>query len=99
MRRTGTAPRPGGSTAFSDRQLSKHAYVAGDFYSIADMAIWGWASLWEGQEQTLEDKPDMARWLEEVGARPAVQRGRALAQEERSNLQSDRKAQEVLFRR
>ena len=82
-----------------DRQLATNRYVAGDAYSIADMAIWGWASLWEGQEQTLEDKPAMKRWLEEVGARPAVQRGRAVAADQRSNLQSDKKAQEVLFRR
>ena len=82
-----------------DRQLAANRYVAGDFYSIADMAIWGWASLWEGQQQTLDDKPAMKRWLEEVGARPAVQRGRAVAADQRSNLQSDKKAQEVLFRR
>lgn len=82
-----------------DRQLAKHRYVAGDFFSIADMAIWGWASLWQGQEQTLDDKPNMKRWLEDVGARPAVQRGRALAGEKRSDLQSDRKAQALLFRR
>ncbi|PQV58916.1 GST-like protein [Defluviimonas denitrificans] len=82
-----------------DRQLAANRYVAGDAYSIADMAIWGWASLWEGQEQTLEDKPAMKRWLDEVGARPAVQRGRAVAADQRSNLQSDKKAQEVLFRR
>jgi len=30
------------------------------FFSIADMAIGPWASLWEGQKQTLEDKPHMA---------------------------------------
>ncbi|MGB5836102.1 MAG: glutathione S-transferase N-terminal domain-containing protein [Albidovulum sp.] len=82
-----------------DRQLAKNAYVAGDFYSIADMAIWGWASLWEGQQQSLEDKPHLAAWLEIVGARPAVQRGRAVSAEQRSNLESDRKAQELLFRR
>ena len=82
-----------------DRQLATNRYVAGDAYSIADMAIWGWASLWEGQEQTLEDKPAMKRWLEEVGARPAVQRGRAVAADQRANLQSDKKAQELLFRR
>ena len=82
-----------------DRQLGRNRYVAGDFYSIADMAIWGWASLWEGQGQTLDDKPHMARWLDEVGARPGVQRGRALAADKRSNLQADRKAQEVLFQR
>ncbi len=81
-----------------DRQLAKHPYVAGDFYSIADMAIWGWASLWEGQEQTLDDKPHMARWLETLGNRPGVQRGRAVASEKRANLQSDRKAQDLLFK-
>lgn len=61
-----------------DRQLAVSRYVAGDFYSIADMAIWGWASLWEGQRQTLEDKPHMTRWLEELSARPGVIAGRAL---------------------
>lgn len=82
-----------------DHQLARHRYVAGEFFSIADMAIWGWASLWQGQEQTLDDKPHMKRWLDEVGARPGVQRGRALAAEKRGDLQSDRKAQELLFRR
>ena len=80
-----------------DRQLEKNRYVAGDFYSIADMAIWPWAILWEGQSQTLDDKPHMKRWLDEVGAREAVQRGKAVAQESRSAVQDDRKAQEVLF--
>jgi GST-like protein len=61
-----------------DRQLADNHYVAGDFYSIADMALWGWCSLWEGQQQTLEDKPHFARWLAEVGARDGVRRGRAL---------------------
>lgn len=82
-----------------DRQLKDNRWVAGDFFSIADIAIWPWASLWEGQRQTLDDKPNMARWLDEVGARPAVQRGRALAAEKRKDIVADRKAQEVLFRR
>ncbi|MFC7703924.1 glutathione S-transferase N-terminal domain-containing protein [Plastorhodobacter daqingensis] len=80
-----------------DRKLAQTAYVAGDFYSIADMAIWPWASLWEGQQQTLDDKPNLRRWLEELAARPAVQRGMAVAAEKRANIQSDRKAQDVLF--
>ena len=80
-----------------DRQLAENAYVAGDFYSIADMAIWPWASLWEGQEQTLEDKPHLARWLNEVGAREAVQRGRALGADRRADVSTDKQAQKVLF--
>ncbi|PWE33680.1 glutathione S-transferase [Maritimibacter sp. 55A14] len=80
-----------------DRRLAENQFVAGGFFSIADMAIWPWASLWEGQEQTLDDKPHMARWLEAVSSRPGVQAGRAVAAELRSNLQSDREAQKILF--
>ncbi|MEL6566285.1 MAG: glutathione S-transferase family protein, partial [Pseudomonadota bacterium] len=78
-----------------DRQLADHEYVAGD-YSIADMAIWPWASLWEGQEQSLEDKPHLARWLDAVGNRPAVQRGRALHADKRKT-QHDAKGHAALF--
>lgn len=64
-----------------DRQLAKNEFVAGDFYSIADMSLYGWVSLWEGQRQTLEDKPHVARWLGTLAARPALARGRAVAAE------------------
>lgn len=63
-----------------DRQLQGRDYVAGD-YSIADMAIYPWAKLWEGQRQRIEDFPNMAAWLERVAARPAVQRAYALAEQ------------------
>lgn len=82
-----------------DRQLAKFEYVAGDFYSIADMAIWGWASLWEGQQQTLDDKPHMARWLELMAARPGVQAGRALYAEKRADFGKDKDAQKTLFKK
>ncbi|OWY10809.1 glutathione S-transferase [Thioclava sp. F42-5] len=81
-----------------DRRLAESRYLAGDFYSIADMASWGWASLWEGQEQTLDDKPNLKRWLDELGERPAVKAGRALAAEKR-NDNSSRDAQKHLFKR
>ena len=48
-----------------DRQLAGRDFVAGD-YSIADMAIWPWASLWEGQKQNIADFPNMAGWLDRV---------------------------------
>jgi len=80
-----------------DRQLAKTRYAAGDFLSIADMAIWPWASLWEGQQQTLDDKPNLARWLDELTARPGFQAGRAVAAEKRHNIATDRNAQTVLF--
>lgn len=80
-----------------DTRLGRQEYVAGGFYSIADMAIWPWASLWEGQQQTLEDKPNLARWLDAVGSRPAVQKGQSVAIELRTSPQTDRQAQAVLF--
>lgn len=80
-----------------DAQLANSEYVAGDFFSIADMAIWPWAMGWEGQQQTMEDKPHMARWLEQVGARPGVQAGAALAADKRSEAKKDPKAQQILF--
>ncbi|MEE4189144.1 MAG: glutathione S-transferase N-terminal domain-containing protein [Roseobacter sp.] len=82
-----------------DRRLADHEYVAGAFYSVADMSIWGWASLWEGQQQTLDDKPHMKRWLETVSARPAVQRGRALFAEKRGDFRKDKDAQNQLFQK
>lgn len=81
-----------------DRRLAANEYVAGDFYSIADMAIWPWASLWKGQQQSLDDKPHFARWLDTVGARPAVQEGRSLMIELRADHR-DKQAQDLLFRR
>ncbi|SDC32520.1 glutathione S-transferase N-terminal domain-containing protein [Ruegeria marina] len=81
-----------------DRRLAANQYVAGDFYSIADMAIWPWASLWKGQQQTLDDKPHFARWLDTVGARPAVQEGRGLRNDLRADHR-DKQAQNLLFRR
>jgi GST-like protein len=82
-----------------DRRLAQTEFVAGGAFTIADMAIWPWASLWEGQQQVLDDKPHMHRWLETVGARPGVQAGRALRAELRQDVGADKGAQETLFRR
>ena len=82
-----------------DRQLAENEFVAGDFLSVADIAIWPWARLWDGQQQTLDDKPHMARWLAALGQRPAFIAGLAVKAEARADLQSDRAAQDLLFRR
>jgi GST-like protein len=79
-----------------DRQLAQNEFVAGEFISIADFSIWGWASLWEGQQQTLEDKPHMARWLETMWAREGVLRGRALMAERRPGYAEDKDLQRRL---
>lgn len=57
-----------------DRRLGEEEYVAGD-YSIADIAIWPWASRFEWQGIDLAAHANVARWYTAVAARPAVQRG------------------------
>lgn len=84
-----------------DKRLADRPFVAGE-YSIADMAIWPWAHLWKRQGQSEEDvaaMPHFKAWLERVGERPAVRRGRALGEDmrERWNLAKDQSAQSVLF--
>ena len=57
-----------------DKQLGKTAFIAGKTYTIADMAIWPWLRNWKGQGQNMDDHPNLKRWFESVGERPAVQR-------------------------
>ena len=82
-----------------DKQLAKTRYAAGDFLSIADFAIWPWAMGWQAQEQTLDDKPHFKRWLDELAARPAFEKGAAIGMDRRSDAATDKKAQEILFKR
>lgn len=62
-----------------DTQLGKSPYVAGDDYTIADIACYTWVmAASERLQEPLADalgKPDLQRWLALVGARPAVQKG------------------------
>ncbi|UVW29523.1 glutathione-dependent disulfide-bond oxidoreductase [Massilia sp. H6] len=66
-----------------ERQLAHHQYVAGNAYTIADMAIWPWygamvrGELYEAAEfLSVHEYPHLRRWADEIGARPAVIRGR-----------------------
>lgn len=66
-----------------DRQLAQHRYIAGEEYSIADIAIWPWygvlvqGGLYEAAEfLDVSSYKNVQRWAQEVSERPAVQRGR-----------------------
>ena len=66
-----------------DRRLAESPYLAGDDYSIADMAIWPWyGTLVQGQLYgageflQVQDYANVLRWTDEIAQRPAVQRGR-----------------------
>ena len=66
-----------------NRRLAESPYVGGDEYSIADMAIWPWygalakGQLYEaGEFLQVNEYTHVIRWADEIGQRPAVQRGR-----------------------
>ncbi len=55
--------------------LAKNEYLAGNDYSIADMAAYPWATRYEWQGIDLAKFPAVQRWMDAIGARPAVKRG------------------------
>jgi len=66
-----------------DRQLAENRYIAGEDYTIADIAIWPWyGALVKGELYDAAEFLDAAsyknllRWADEIAQRPAVQRGR-----------------------
>ena len=61
-----------------DAQLSANTYLAGEAYSIADMAAWPWAFLLGRMldENVWQTFPHLKRWVDLVASRPAVQTGR-----------------------
>jgi GST-like protein len=61
-----------------DKRLADRNFVAGDEYSIADMAIYPWIVPHSYQEQNLDDFPHLKRWFEAVANRPATLRAYAL---------------------
>lgn len=79
-----------------DKQLSNHAWLAGDSYSIADIATFPWLRSWQNQGVELSDYPHLKRWFDEIAARPAVQRGVEVLAKERKPLHTGRE-REILF--
>ena len=58
-----------------DRRLHESPYLAGDEYSIADIATWPWVSRFEWQQMDLAGFENLSRWYREIAQRPAVQAG------------------------
>jgi GSH-dependent disulfide-bond oxidoreductase len=79
-----------------DKRLSQSAYLAGDEYTIADIATFPWTRSWKNQGIDWADFPHAKRWFDAIAERPAVQRGVATFAKERKELTDD-KAREVLY--
>ena len=61
-----------------DGRLAQSAFLAGDDYSIADIATWPWVARWQWHEIDWGTLPNVKRWFDEIGGRAAVQRGMAV---------------------
>jgi GST-like protein len=73
-----------------NRQLGKTgAYVAGDEYTIADIACFPWTMTHKAQGFTLDDYPHIKRWYADVRARPNVQKGLAVGKFDKTPMDDE----------
>ena len=80
-----------------DRRLGETAYLAGDDYTIADIATFPWLRSHENQGIDLGDFPNVKQWFDGIAARPAVVRGVAVLADRRREGPVDDKAREMMF--
>lgn len=64
-----------------NNRLHDRPYLAGETYTIADIAAYPWASGWQAQGQDIAEFKYVKKWLDTLAARPGVQRGMAVGQE------------------
>jgi GST-like protein len=60
-----------------NKRLGDVPYLAGENYSIADIATYPWVARFPRHEVDLNDYPEVKRWFDTVGARAAVEKGLA----------------------
>ena len=82
-----------------NKRLDGRSYIAGNDYTIADMAAYPWIVSHEAQGMDLADFPHLKAWFDTIAARPATQRAYALGEPIRNGLDltKDEEARKVLF--
>ncbi len=81
-----------------DTRLADRPFVAGETYSIADMASYPWIVPYERQGQKLEDFPNLKRWFETIRDRPATVRAYENGERFRNREATvDEESRKVLF--
>jgi GST-like protein len=81
-----------------NKRLADREFVAGNEYTIADMASYPWIVSHPKQQQNLDDFPNLKRWFNSIGERPATQRAYARAAEVNSQpTVHDEQARKLLF--
>jgi len=82
--------------AVLNKRLTDREFIATD-YSIADMACYPWIARHERQRQRLDDFPEVKRWFEAIGARPATTRAYLKAKPFRVPPTLSTEAKKILF--
>ncbi|WP_374380646.1 glutathione binding-like protein [Dongia sp.] len=80
-----------------DARLGEATYLAGDSYTIADIATWPWLRYWDRQGQDLNAHPNLKRWFDAIGERPAVQRGLEVLHDRSRSKPFTAQEREILF--
>ena len=76
-----------------NKHLADRTFIAGDDYTIADMACYPWIVPHEKQSQNLANFPHLQRWFETIKTRPATQRAYAIAESYKKN---ERRLQQLM---
>lgn len=79
-----------------DKRLGESKYLAGDVYTVADIATFPWLRSWEKQGIELSRFPNVQRWFNEINERPAVKKGVSILADLRKPVTDD-KTREILF--
>ena len=81
-----------------NKRLDGRDFIAGDAYTIADMAAYPWTVPYENQGQDIADFPNVQRWMAAIKARPATERAYALGPKYRpENATMSDEEKKVLF--
>jgi GST-like protein len=73
----------------ADRQLAKNEFIAGDDYTIADIALFPWFARHDRQNVDLTDFSNVKRWYLKVADRPAVQKGYDIPESDQKMLKPE----------
>lgn len=80
-----------------DRRLGETRYLAGNEYSIADIAVFPWIRGSERRGVDLEEYPNVVRWFGEIDARPGVRRGLQVLSNVTTSAPLDDRARDIMF--
>ena len=82
-----------------NKRLGESTYLAGDDYSIADIATYPWSLNPQRRGQDLEELPNVSRWLDAISVRPAVEKAMKVLADRRRDLTKgiDEETRRIMF--